>query len=126
MTDAQSFYATHEPFDYNWGKTVGSSTPEGRVKRRFNERLRKLNLVWKYMPVPGGMGLPTLDYLLCVAGHFVAIEAKANASKKPTPRQEATMADIRAAGGIVLLIDDDASIDAAIGAIVILSGASAS
>lgn len=98
---------------------MGASTPEGRVKARLNNRLRQLNLVWKFMPVPSGYGMQSLDYLLCVAGHFVAIETKAP-GKRPTPRQEQTIAAIKAAGGIVFIVDDDYSMDACIGALVLL------
>lgn len=91
------------------------------MKTRLSAKLKKINYLWKYMPVPGGMGLPTLDYLLCVNGHFVAIEAKADASKKPTPRQEVTMAEITAAAGVCFVVYDDASIDACIAAITLLS-----
>lgn len=97
------------------------ATPEGRVKTRLNKRLAALNFVWKFMPVQMGYGLPALDYLLCVAGHFVAIETKAP-GKSPTPRQEATIAAIRAAGGLVFIVEDDMSMDACIGALVLLIG----
>lgn len=107
---------------YIYQKEGKMSTPEGKIKAKLNAKLKKLNYAWKFMPVPNGYGLPSLDYLLCVAGHFVAIEAKADAKKQPTPRQIQTMADIRAAGGIVFVVYDNASIDACIGAIVLLSG----
>lgn len=60
------------------------------------------------MPVPSGYGVPTLDYLLCVNGQFLAIEAKAP-GKKPTPRQLASIQEITAAGGTVIVIDGDLS-----------------
>lgn len=104
---------------YNKGDVMGASTPEGRVKARLNKRLRELNLVWKFMPVPSGYGMQSLDYLLCVAGYFVAIETKAP-GKNPTPRQEQTIAAIKAAGGIAFVVDDDESLDACIGALCVL------
>lgn len=107
--------------DFNEGEDM---TPEGQVKAKFNRKLKALgNQVYKYMPVPSGFGLPSLDWLLCVHGRFVAVEAKASAKKHPTPRQEATMAQIRAAGGLTFVIFDDESIDTAIGTIVLLIGA---
>lgn len=98
-------------------------TPEGKIKKRFSEKLSKLNHIFRFMPVQNGMGLPGLDFFLSVNGRFVAVEAKANAKLKPTPRQELTMAAIRQAGGHVFIIYDDASIDACIGSIVILANA---
>ena len=53
-----------------------------------------------------GMGMPGLDYFLCVAGQFIAIEAKVP-GKEPTPRQENTMAAIRLAGGKVFVVWDE-------------------
>lgn len=100
---------------------MSSSTPEGKIKLKFANKLRSLKRMYKFMPVQNGMGAPGLDYYLCAGGHFVGVEAKANASKKPTPRQELTMAAILAAGGHVFVVYDDETIDAAIGAIVILA-----
>lgn len=102
------------------GSVMGASTPEGRVKARLNKRLKELRLLWKYMPVPSGYGMQSLDYLLCVSGHFVAIETKAK-GKRPTPRQEQTMAEIRAAGGLVFVVEDDASMDTCIGSLCLLT-----
>lgn len=86
-------------------------TPEYKIKAKFNKRLKEIKLVWRFMPVPSGYGLPSLDYLLCVGGYFVAVEAKAGPKKQPTPRQDATMAEIKAAGGFVFVIYDDDSIE---------------
>jgi len=84
-------------------------TPEGRVKAKLNRALKPLEpWVWRFMPVQNGMGAPGLDYFLCVNGRFVAIETKAP-GKKLTPRQETTKAKIIAAGGTVLVVDDDQS-----------------
>jgi hypothetical protein len=61
------------------------------------------------MPVQSGYGTPALDYLCCVHGRFIAIETKVK-GKHLTPRQEATRAAIEAAGGTVLVVDDDESL----------------
>jgi len=79
-------------------------TPEGRVKKAIRKVLDRYVDIYSYMPVPSGYGERTLDYLLCVAGHFVAIEAKAP-GKHPTKLQELCMADISAAGGTTFVID---------------------
>lgn len=81
-------------------------TPEGRVKAKVNKALAQWANVYRFMPVPTGYGATTLDYLLCVNEHFVGIETKKPGGKL-TPRQEATAAEIRTAGGDVLVIDGD-------------------
>lgn len=98
-------------------------TPEGKIKAKFSAKLRKLNHVWRFMPVQQGYGLPALDWLLCVAGHFVAVETKSGPGKRLTPRQLQTVDNIKAAGGLVFIVYDDATIDACIGALVLLSKA---
>lgn len=82
-------------------------TPEGKVKKAINKVLDKYKgKVYKFMPVPGGFGPSSLDYILCVGGSFLAIEAKAP-GKKPTPRQNAIIGAITRAGGTVFLIDSE-------------------
>lgn len=82
-------------------------TPEGRVKSKINKVLApRKPLLWWDMPVPGGYGKPTLDYVGCYQGRAFAIEAKA-AGKKPTPRQDLTIEAMRVAGMKVFVIDGD-------------------
>lgn len=80
------------------------STPEGRTKALINRALKTLPRCYKFMPVQSGLGAKTLDYLLCVNGHFVAIEAKAF-GKDYTPLQRVHKEEIEAAGGLVYLVD---------------------
>lgn len=107
---------------YGEGEGDYMATPEGKIKTKVNARLKDINPLWKFMPVSMGYGLPSLDYLLCVNGYFVAIETKAP-GKKPTPRQEHTIGIIRAAGGIVFIVDSDATLDECIGSIIMLTRA---
>ncbi len=79
-------------------------TPEGRVKASINRVLSRHKSVYSFMSVPGGYGPSTIDYLLCVRGVFIGIEAK-RPDKQPTPRQDIIIAKIKAAGGIVFVID---------------------
>jgi hypothetical protein len=86
-------------------------TPEARTKQKINKLLDSYDgRIYKYMPVPGGYGKTTIDYLLCFDGLFIGIEAKAP-GEKPTPRQNDVLADIRAAGGSTFVIDDDYSLE---------------
>lgn len=84
-------------------------TPEGRIKALVKKALTRLPQKYHHMPVMNGMGAPALDFYCCIAGRFVAIETKAP-GKKMTPRQEATAAAIREAGGEVFVVDGEESL----------------
>lgn len=82
-----------------------ATTPEGKIKAKVNTLLKGY-LVYKYMPVPSGFGVQTLDYLICYNGKFAAIETKAP-GKKPTAIQQNVIRDILTAGGTVFVIDGE-------------------
>ncbi len=91
-------------------------TPEGRIKKLVKAKLAPLvenHQCWAFMPVQSGFGIPALDFLLCINGWFVAIETKKSANAKLTDRQQATKRDMEEAGGIVLVVYDEASLDRA-------------
>lgn len=92
------------------------STPEGRIKQKVKRRLREEfgDSIWPFWPVQTGFGSVALDLLACIAGRFVAIETKADRTKKLTPLQETTSHAIRSAGGWVFVVYDDETLDAAI------------
>jgi hypothetical protein len=83
-----------------------ASTPEGKIKKKISFYLKRVDGLWYTMPVPGGYGMSTLDYLGCYRGKFFSIEAKAP-GKVPTLRQEYIMEDIRHAGGMTFVIDNE-------------------
>ncbi len=90
-----------------------AATPENRVKALVKAAL-KLHGAFYFMPVQGGMGAPSLDFL-CAARFrdmaiFFAIETKAK-GKKPTPRQELTIAAMQAVGIKVFVIDGEEGVD---------------
>lgn len=91
-------------------------TPEGKIKAQLKRQFLldpiKAHL-WSFMPVQNGMGKPALDFLLCVNGHFIAIETKAP-GKKLTQRQEHTKAEMEAAGARVFVVDDHESLQCAV------------
>jgi hypothetical protein len=74
-------------------------TPEGKVKAKLKEHLRRQGAYW-FMPVQTGYGSVSLDFLACVLGEFIAYECKAK-GKELTPRQQLVARQIRAAGGRV-------------------------
>lgn len=82
------------------------STPESKVKDKIKKILKE-HSVYYAMPMGtgyGNSGVP--DFLCCVNGGFLAIEAKAGKGK-PTALQEKNMRDIEAAGGRALVVSDD-------------------
>lgn len=83
-------------------------TPEGRIKQKIKKVLDiyKEDGIYYFMPVPGGYGKSTLDYLGFFYGFGFAVEAKAP-GEKPTPRQEGTIADIGRSGAPVFVIDGE-------------------
>jgi hypothetical protein len=88
------------------------STPESQVKRKVSALLSKYGTrVYRFMPVQGGYGAASLDYLGCAAGRFFAVETKAP-GKKPTERQLKLIGDMRAAGATVFVIIGDHGLDA--------------
>jgi hypothetical protein len=78
-------------------------TPEGRVKEKVKKIFRKHNAYY-HMPVQNGMGAPSLDFVACVAGRYVAVETKAPGGK-PTARQLNTIGEIEQSGGLVFVLD---------------------
>jgi hypothetical protein len=81
------------------------STPEGLVKQKIKKLLNKYG-AYSHMPVSNGMGAPSLDYICCINGMYLGIEAKTR-GKKPSPRQVKTMASISKAGGMAIWVDED-------------------
>jgi len=78
------------------------STPEGKVKDAIKVVLKRMQFYY-HMPVQNGMGKPTLDFIICGRGRFIAIEAKAD-NGKLTLRQELTIKEMQQAGAIVLVV----------------------
>jgi hypothetical protein len=81
-------------------------TPEGKVKEQVKKLLKAYGAYY-HMPVQNGMGSPTLDFICCLNGRYIAIETKAP-GKLATVRQQKTMEEICVAGGTALVIDGSA------------------
>ena len=82
------------------------STPEGKIKARVKDVLNRHAGLHYDMPVPGGYGKVTLDFVGCYYGFYFAIETKAGLAG-PTVRQEIVMDKIMNAGGMAFLVNDD-------------------
>ena len=78
-------------------------TPEGLVKKTIKAVLSH-HKVYYTMPLGAGFGVAGVpDFLCCVDGVFLAVEAKAGKGKT-TALQDRQLAEIQAAGGHALVI----------------------
>ena len=76
-----------------------AQTPEGKVKDKI-KKILKANGIYYAMPMGTGFGNAGVpDFLCCKNGRFLAIEAKANQTSKPTALQMKNLHEIEAAGG---------------------------
>ena len=83
-----------------------ATTPEAKVKAKIKAILKAHN-VYYAMPIGtgyGNSGVP--DFLCCVNGKFLAIEAKAGKGKV-TALQHKTLRAIHDAGGITLVLNEE-------------------
>jgi Holliday junction resolvase len=81
-------------------------TPEAKVKKKVVAQLKELGAYYFY-PVTGGDGQSGVpDIVGCYKGFFFGIECKAG-KNKPTPLQDKNLKQIRAAGGLDLVVNED-------------------
>jgi len=83
-----------------------ASTPEAKVKEKIKKILKEHG-VYYAMPMGtgyGNSGVP--DFLCCLQGQFVAIEAKAGKGI-PTALQEKNLRDIKATGGYAWVVNEE-------------------
>lgn len=81
-------------------------TPEAKVKKRIKEVLHELG-AWYAMPMGTGYGRSGVpDFLVCLDGVFIAIEAKAGKGTT-TALQERELKRIGEAGGVALVVYED-------------------
>ena len=79
------------------------STPESKVKDKIKKILKE-HSVYYAMPMGTGYGSSGVpDFLCCVNGEFLAIEAKAGKGET-TALQDKNLKEINAAGGYTLVI----------------------
>jgi hypothetical protein len=82
-------------------------TPEGLTKKAIRKILDGYKpSLYYFMPVQAGYGKRTVDFLVCYEGNFLAIEAKRRGAK-PRKIQLAILDEIRKAGGLTFVIDDE-------------------
>jgi len=83
-----------------------AATPEAKVKAQIKKILAEYDAYYA-MPIGsmyGNSGVP--DFLCCVGGAFVAIEAKAGKGKT-TALQDKNIAQIIACGGLAMVVNED-------------------
>lgn len=97
---------------------MSASTPEGKVKQAIKDVLTDLEIYY-FMPVQNGMGKRTLDFICCVGGHYIGIEAKAP-GKAPTRMQDKTIAEIANSGGTCFWINSVSDIGILRGALTLI------
>ena len=83
-----------------------ATTPEAKVKAKIKAILKAHN-VYYAMPIGTGYGSSgTPDFLCCINGKFVAVEAKAGKGQA-TALQLKNLQLINASGGYTLIIRED-------------------
>ena len=81
-------------------------TPEAKVKKQVTRQLDAMGAYYFY-PVTGGYGRSGVpDIVGCFQGLFFGIECKAG-KNKPTPLQDKNLKDIRKAGGMDMVVNED-------------------
>ena len=82
-----------------------AQTPEAKVKAKIKAIL-KAHGAYYAMPIGTGLGNSGVpDFLVCHAGRFLGIEAKAGKGKT-TALQEKNLRQIREAGGVAMVINE--------------------
>ena len=83
-----------------------AATPEAKVKAKIKTILKEHN-VYYAMPIGSGYGNAGVpDFLCCLQGQFVAIEAKAGKGKT-TALQEKNLRDILMSGGHAWVVNEE-------------------
>ena len=83
-----------------------ATTPEKKVKDKVVKMLKAHGIYYFYASTHGfgRSGIP--DLVCCVRGKFLGIECKAG-KNVPTALQEKEMTDIRLAGGMTIVVNED-------------------
>jgi hypothetical protein len=82
-----------------------AQTPEAKVKAKIKTILKEHNIYYA-MPIGTGLGNSGVpDFLCCIGGKFVGIEAKAGKGKA-TALQLKNLRQINEGGGIGIIVDE--------------------
>ena len=81
-------------------------TPEALVKAKITKTLQEMG-IWYFMPPANGYGRAGIpDFIGCMNGLLIAIEAKAG-KNKPTALQLREIDRIKAAGGYAIVVNEE-------------------
>lgn len=81
-------------------------TPEAKVKAKIRKTLEELECYY-FMPPANGYGRAGIpDFVGCLNGRFIAIEAKAGKGKT-TALQDRELEKIRASGGFAMVVNEE-------------------
>ena len=84
-----------------------AETPEAKVKKKIRALLTEYGVLF-FSPVTGGYGVSGVSDIIALHnGTFIAIEAKADATKKPTELQKKFLGQVLESGGFPLVIHKD-------------------
>jgi Holliday junction resolvase len=84
-----------------------ASTPEGLVKTKIKKLLNEYGAL-HFSPYMAGMGSAGVsDIIALYKGYYIAIEAKADETKKPTELQKKFLEQVRERGGLAYVIHKD-------------------
>jgi hypothetical protein len=98
-----------------------AATPESKVKDKIKKILAENN-VYYVMPIGTGYGRSGVpDFICCVDGKFLAIEAKATANDKPTALQLRELDRIEAVGGGAVVLHEG-NVDGLVNVLFIMKG----
>jgi hypothetical protein len=82
-----------------------ATKPEVKVKKDIKALLKK-HKAYYFTPVTSGFGSSGVpDFVACIKGRFVGIEAKAGKGK-PTALQDRNLTDIMNAGGVGIIVNE--------------------
>jgi Holliday junction resolvase len=83
-----------------------ATKPEVKVKKQIKDLLIK-HKAYYFTPVTAGFGSSGVpDFVACIKGRFIGIEAKAG-KNKPTALQDKNLAQIMDAGGVSVVVNED-------------------
>ena len=90
-----------------------ADTPEAKMKKKVDKVLKEFG-IWFFAPqsgIYGRSGIPDRIGIL-PGGRVIAVEVKADPTKKPTHLQKKTIGEMMDAGAVVWLVDSDLKVEA--------------
>ena len=82
-----------------------ATKPEVKVKKQIADLLKKHGAYY-FTPVTSGFGSSGVpDFIACIKGKFIGIEAKAGKGK-PTALQDKNLTQIMDAGGVAVIVNE--------------------